>query len=764
MTPPRPSFPRSAAHPTPRAGAVVRAAVVGAACAVGLTGADGGCAGAGAPSPGVGAARDASGLPTAAGGNAPLRLAPGRVTAAGRVALGALPRPPALATDDPVALARAADQVRRARDYERRALLAPAADTTLGSSTLGAVRDPVLADSARQAYDSAAVFAPDVGDWLRLRRLALEPTAVVRTRLAATLATPAARERAPGAEAAARVRAGDLAGAATAYEVVGRPAAALAARARLALAPGAPADARDSVRAALVRLAVMADTTSPLVDAVPLRETPAESARRAALLLDSAFAPLPPADQLVVARALSTAREPATRARAAAAYAGALAAGAGGPDDQFAYGQLLARLGRWRDAAAAFTRVPAGSRPAPDAAFERARALLRAGEGVGARAALGQVAATFTRDSAAAAARFLLAELTADDGREADARAEYLRVASEQPNTSWAPAAAVRAGVLAFAAGDARAAAAAFELAARWPAAPEAASARYWAGRAYAAAGDSARARAWWASTTGAGDPGSYYAWLAARRLGRAAWVPPAGAEVPGDAAAMAAARRAAVCERLGLSPEAGWERDWMVRWADTSTTRMLAAAAALVETARPGPGIRLAQRAVARGASPSVAVWRLLYPLLYAGPLSREAQAAGVDPALAAALVKQESNFTADALSPVGARGLMQLMPDVARAIWRGPGAWNPTLLFRPEVNIALGMRHLDAALAGWPDPAYALAAYNAGGARVRRWQRQPGAADPELFVERIPYAETRDYVRVVLRNREFYRALYAF
>lgn len=103
-----------------------------------------------------------------------------------------------------------------------------------------------------------------------------------------------------------------------------------------------------------------------------------------------------------------------------------------------------------------------------------------------------------------------------------------------------------------------------------------------------------------------------------------------------------------------------------------------------------------------------------------------------------------------------------MQLMPDVARAIWRGPGAWNPALLFRPEVNLALGVRYLDAALASWPDPAYALAAYNAGGARVRRWQRQPGAADPELFVERIPYAETGDYVRVVLRTRELYRALY--
>ena len=105
-----------------------------------------------------------------------------------------------------------------------------------------------------------------------------------------------------------------------------------------------------------------------------------------------------------------------------------------------------------------------------------------------------------------------------------------------------------------------------------------------------------------------------------------------------------------------------------------------------------------------------------------------------------------------------------MQLMPDVGRALWRGEGgaAWTPDLLFVPDVNLALGMRHLAAGLRGYPDPAYALAAYNAGGSRVARWRRYAGADDPELFVERIPFVETRDYVRVVLRNRELYRALY--
>jgi soluble lytic murein transglycosylase len=678
-----------------------------------------------------------------------------------RVAPPALALPPALAGDDPAALARAADFVRRARDYERRAL----------QGVGDVVQHPPLVDSARRSYAAAAVLAPDARDWLALRQLALEPDAPARARLAVAVTTPAARDQLPAADATARGRAGDLAGAADALDAAGRPGAALAARARLAFAAPAgaagPGPDRTGLRAALLARAgavpAGGGTAASLQALAPTAESPGESARRAAVLLDSLFAPLAPGERLTVARALAEARDPAGRARAAAAYAAALAGGAGTPDDRLAHGRLLARAGRWRDAVSAFAGVPAGTPASPVAAYERAHALLRAGDGAAARAALRQAGADFPRDSAGASARFLLAELTADDGNEAAARAEYLRLARDVPEARLAPGAAVRAGVLALAAADARAAAEAFDLAAtRWPDAPEAGAARYWAGRAHAAAGDSATARARWTAAATLGAE-SYYGWLASRRLGRAPWTPSAGAAVARDSAADASARRAALCEQLGLSAEAGWERDWLTRWADTSTTRLLAAAAAVVETGRPGPGIRLAQRATEGGAARSADVWRLLYPLLYAGPLAREARAAGVDPALAAALVKQESNFTADAVSPVGARGLMQLMPEVGRALWRGPGAWTPALLFRPDVNLALGMRHLDDALGGWADPAYALAAYNAGASRVRRWQRQPGATDPELFVERIPYAETRDYVRVVLRNREFYRALYA-
>jgi len=96
------------------------------------------------------------------------------------------------------------------------------------------------------------------------------------------------------------------------------------------------------------------------------------------------------------------------------------------------------------------------------------------------------------------------------------------------------------------------------------------------------------------------------------------------------------------------------------------------------------------------------------------------------------------------------------------ARAV--GLGDWDPVLLYEPDVNLRLGTRHLAAETRRYQRLEHVLAAYNAGGSRVERWLRTPGVDDDaELFVERIPYVETRDYVRRVLVNLERYRALYA-
>jgi soluble lytic murein transglycosylase len=88
----------------------------------------------------------------------------------------------------------------------------------------------------------------------------------------------------------------------------------------------------------------------------------------------------------------------------------------------------------------------------------------------------------------------------------------------------------------------------------------------------------------------------------------------------------------------------------------------------------------------------------------------------------------------------------------------------WSDHLLRVPDANIHVGSAHLAMLLRHYRDElAPALAAYNAGLTPVERWRRRfPEARDPVLFTERIPYAETRGYVRTVLRNWSLYRILY--
>lgn len=143
---------------------------------------------------------------------------------------------------------------------------------------------------------------------------------------------------------------------------------------------------------------------------------------------------------------------------------------------------------------------------------------------------------------------------------------------------------------------------------------------------------------------------------------------------------------------------------------------------------------------------------------------LGAEAAANDLDPSLVAALIRQESRFNPRATSGAGARGLMQIMPRVGRTIATGLEypTWDAALLYQPGVSLQLGTSHLADLLSGYTDNGRALAAYNAGASRVERWARKHGTDDDEIFVERIPYRETRDYVRIVERNRELYRSLY--
>jgi len=606
-------------------------------------------------------------------------------------------------------------------------------------------------DSAAASYLRAAERLPSIAGWLRIRAATVTDDGSARARLYERVTDPLARDRIGWSEAAAHAGIGDLTGAAARYAALGARATAL--RLRLASRP-------DSASRAVVR--------RDLAALVAARRSPGE-VRDAIALLDSAFAPLTPAEELEVGRAAATA---GSHTRAVTAFERALGTGPGTglgtAEDRFAYATELTRLGRHADAAPQFALVRAPRELAASAAYQRARALVRSGqEGLG-RTALARVLRLHPRDTtAASSALFLLGDLASDDRADPRARGYYRQVVTRYPSSRFAPTAAFRAATIALLAGDASAAAAEFDsLARRYPMSEEAGAAAYWAGRAWHAAGDTVTALARW-ELLAAGDPGSYYTGLAFRRLDRPAWTPAAAADsfvpIPGADSAIA---RAALLARLGLLTESRWEYDRLVRQSDTSSERLLALAHAFRQDGLAAQAIQLARRALALGAPSDARTYRLLYPVVLEDALLAEARDHGLDAAFVAALIRQESMFNPTATSAVGARGLMQVMPDLGGRLAQSLAypVWDPVLLYQPDVSLQLGAFHLQELTGRYAQTVHVLAAYNAGVSRVERWSQRIGVDDPEVFTERIPFAETRGYVRAIQRNQDIYRSLYAW
>ena len=129
----------------------------------------------------------------------------------------------------------------------------------------------------------------------------------------------------------------------------------------------------------------------------------------------------------------------------------------------------------------------------------------------------------------------------------------------------------------------------------------------------------------------------------------------------------------------------------------------------------------------------------------------------------LALGLIRQESAFNENARSKANARGLMQILPSTGRKVARQIKItrYNSQKLFQAETNIILGTRYFAFFLQQYGKPELALAAYNAGDSRVKRWLKEWGDLDMAEFVEQIPFAETRGYVKQVLSNRARYDVL---
>lgn len=153
---------------------------------------------------------------------------------------------------------------------------------------------------------------------------------------------------------------------------------------------------------------------------------------------------------------------------------------------------------------------------------------------------------------------------------------------------------------------------------------------------------------------------------------------------------------------------------------------------------------------------------WMFLYPRAFNELVCKYSEKAGIDPSLAYAVMRAESSFAPAATSPVGARGLMQLMPQTA-AMMLHEKKIVPERLYDPELNIRLGTKHLRELLDKYNGNETAvIASYNAGVSNVNRWLKTYANLKGEAFIESIPFAETRDYVKKVLAVAALYRRLY--
>ena len=280
----------------------------------------------------------------------------------------------------------------------------------------------------------------------------------------------------------------------------------------------------------------------------------------------------------------------------------------------------------------------------------------------------------------------------------------------------------------------------------------------YWAGRASEDAGNQKVALNWYRQA--ADHVTTFYGQLAAARLpNKVAALPLDPRPTATDERAFAALEVPQAAEALAAIGERRLSEQFLRAAADqvksTGQAVLLARLAERIHSVR--MSVELARRMARYG-----------YILVEAGyPTIAMPEGAGPEEALTLAVIRQESAFDIGAVSSAGARGLMQLMPATARNVARGSGMHysSPLLTEDPDYNLRLGRTYLQAMLERFDgNYALALAAYNAGPARVDSWIQKRGdprspAVDIIDWIERIPFSETRNYVQRVLEGLQVYR-----
>ncbi len=286
------------------------------------------------------------------------------------------------------------------------------------------------------------------------------------------------------------------------------------------------------------------------------------------------------------------------------------------------------------------------------------------------------------------------------------------------------------------------------------------ARAAYWAGRAAKKNGNRDIAQEWWEKA--AANPTVFYGQLAHAQLH-----PDKPLSLPASPSFSTAQKKAfdreelvTVTRHLADAGELKLCERFLTQLANSSTDAARSAMVASLgrEVVGMHAAVKMAKLALRKKTVMVEAGWpRISLP-----------ETLGVEPALALAITRQESEFNPRARSSADARGLMQLLPSTARHVARQRDwPYTDAMLDNPEDNIALGSSYLGQLIRGF-DGSYVLgiASYNAGPGTIRGWLNRMGTPPKNLdgalnWIESIPYSETRNYVMRVLENTQMYRTL---
>ncbi|MFA9441341.1 transglycosylase SLT domain-containing protein [Uliginosibacterium sp. sgz301328] len=279
----------------------------------------------------------------------------------------------------------------------------------------------------------------------------------------------------------------------------------------------------------------------------------------------------------------------------------------------------------------------------------------------------------------------------------------------------------------------------------------------YWKGRALQAQGRTQDAQTYYQRFAG---QASFYGILSAEALGASfAWpqptTPPTQQEMT-LAQAVPDFQRALALTRLDMRTEAAREWNWAIRGADDRT--LLAAAEYARRQGLYDRAINTAER------TRDQHDFSLRYLAPYYETFAPYARNNSLDLAWVYGLVRQESRFLSVARSGVGAQGLMQVMPATGKwmADKLGVKGYSLSWLQQIDGNVLIGTAYLRRVLDGLGNSrVLATAAYNAGPGRARKW-RANNAMEGAIYVETIPFSETRDYVKKVMANAEIYATLF--